>query len=578
MKWSQLLCPERLNKPGQESENEELDLNPFERDYYTIVTSPYFRRLQRKTQVYVLDQNDYSRNRLTHSLEVSAIAEIMGKRVAKNIQERETDLPEHFSEDLSKVLRCAGLLHDMGNPPFGHSGEEYIRGFFRDNEEGLRKNLSEQMWLDFVNFEGNAQNVRIVTKLGGSSNPKDGSSRGMHLTSAVINSIIKYPCSSMVRKPKTGDEDKQKPEDEKELKSGDEGESKADNKGRPVRGKIGYYHSEEWIVTDMLPKKTGTKKGERLLRDPIMLLMEAADDIAYGTADVDDAVNKGLLSERQVEEVLKEVEFPPECDNLEKKLQYVRERSMVEAIATFDNHYPEIMSGDYEGELVDENHCKLSELKKLLTIIFPKRDQDAEVFINSKKKIYDILDRLIQVVTNPKPSFSEYLIKKNLDQFIEKAEDEVYYETKLRKYNKGNKDQETLYHQYMAVVDFVSGMTDSYVSIFYDELFSDSHAKKEMLEYKNGCLKKITHAYDFSSAKKALAELGYVDQWEDYEMATIFRSYFYNVNVREAYGANAYMRNLYRKNRSMLLDGFHEVLTSKEIERLDRELIEVDNA
>lgn len=551
MKWSQLLCADTLNRHAQDNHYEGMSMDPFERDYYTIVTSTYFRRLQRKTQVYVLDENDYSRNRLTHSLEVSVIAEMMGRRVGKFVEERESELPDRFVDNLAMVLRCAGLLHDLGNPPFGHSGEDYIRDYFLEHKSDYLDKLDEQMWLDFINFDGNAHNLRIATKLGKSS--KIGSDYyGMELTCAVLNSIIKYPISSLAYTHRTVDE----------------------NTGKKLKGKIGYYHAEDWIV-GILTKKTGTKAEDgAILKDPIMLLMEAADDIAYATADVDDAIAKKLLRKEDVllllkdnvpEEIVRDDEKNAERndDRIPSTLKYVRETTMDDVVHHFEDNYDSIMEGTYSGELIDQSTCDIKGLKKLLRDIYKKRDEDTERNLNAKAKIFDILDYLIKSVTSEDQTFHQYLVSRELKQYIDKGEREA---DNACKYG-GMREKEEYYHKLLAVVDFVSGMTDSYVSIFSKNLHSDAYWKLKEDEYKSFCLKAITHVSEYKEANHAFDYIGNVDDWDDYELSVILRSYLHNGQVRNAFEGKKIIPKLYRKLKDNI--GNDSILTPDEILQLD---------
>ena len=193
MEWAKLLSTE----PPEPDSFKEYPINAFEKDYSRIVSSAAFRRLQDKTQVFPLDKSDFIRTRLTHSIEVSTIARQLGIMISKNTtQYKPTDIavPED-AEAIASVLLCAGLLHDLGNPPFGHFGETVIGDWFKENldhvkykGQPLRSWLSEQMIADLENFEGNAQALRILLKA------KHGSS--LNLSKAIISTLVKYPTDS----------------------------------------------------------------------------------------------------------------------------------------------------------------------------------------------------------------------------------------------------------------------------------------------------------------------------------------------------------------------------------------------
>lgn len=244
----------------------------FQKDYHSIISSSAFRRLQDKTQVFPLDKSDYVRTRLTHSLEVASIGRSLVQSSCKYLSKKEyrTATEQIFSDNennLSDIIQCAGLLHDIGNPPFGHFGEDIIGKWFETNldaiEEKTNVKLTKQMKLDLIHFEGNAQALRIVLRL---QNINEYSATD--LTSAVINSIIKYPIPST--------------------------QMKKDN-NISYYHKFGYFLSEEcWI------EKLVNNTGYNQKRSPLAYILEAADDIAYRIADLDDAFKKGLITYEQL--------------------------------------------------------------------------------------------------------------------------------------------------------------------------------------------------------------------------------------------------------------------------------------
>ncbi len=200
MEWNTLLSTQRM-RGGANKKGKPVDLrSEFEKDYHRIIGSASFRRLQDKTQVFPLDKSDFIRTRLTHSLEVSSIARSLGQNISQYIirNQRDGHFDLQMQSDVCSIVQCAGLIHDIGNPPFGHFGETTIRDWFRENLprltfEGkpLSEVLSPQMLADFYNFEGNAQALRLVTKLHFLVDEN-----GMNLTYALLNTIIKYPVAS----------------------------------------------------------------------------------------------------------------------------------------------------------------------------------------------------------------------------------------------------------------------------------------------------------------------------------------------------------------------------------------------
>ena len=281
MKWEQLICAERQQKREEKPEQfARFDLDAFDDDYMSVISSQAFRRLQDKTQVFPLDKSDFVRTRLTHSMEVSTIA----RDLARMITGKTSHLPEDFKNDpalgrhIASIVASAGLLHDTGNPPFGHYGEEVIRDWFRQKFSddsfcfrgrsigAMLRAADPRMTADFENFEGNAQGLRILSKAG----LREGS-HDVNLTYAVMNTLIKYP------NPST-DFDRKSPD--------------------VKRHKKGYYFAEREIM-DRLCTATGTKIGGQYVRHPLVYIMEAADDIAYATADLADSVKKGRFTVRE---------------------------------------------------------------------------------------------------------------------------------------------------------------------------------------------------------------------------------------------------------------------------------------
>ena len=277
MNWAELLSGRR-NREVANSAQPTADLrSEFEKDYHRIIGSASFRRLQDKTQVFPLDQSDFIRTRLTHSLEVSSLGKSLGQNIGEYLitSEKDEDFTWKQKEDICSILQCAGLIHDIGNPPFGHFGESAIREWFKRNIPTMmfkgvpvEKLLSEQQKQDFYNFEGNAQALRLVTKLHYLVDE-----HGMNLTYALLNTIVKYPVSSMEIDKTTGNiKDK----------------------------KMGYYYADKEIF-EAVVKDTGTE-GKR---HPLTYILEAADDIAYRTADIEDAYVKGFLSFHKLKEELR---------------------------------------------------------------------------------------------------------------------------------------------------------------------------------------------------------------------------------------------------------------------------------
>ena len=253
LEWDRLLCEKRERSSASITKDNTTDViarNQFEADYDRIVGASFVRRLQDKAQVFPLQQNDIIRTRLTHSIEVSAMARSLGKAVGKQLeQKRIDDFDADKTEKLSALLQTTGLIHDLGNPPFGHYGETVISEWFKEWFDGDGKNvdgvkeLTEQEKNDFLYFDGNVQNIRIITKL-----QTQNDCYGANFTYATINTLIKYPYKSDV-----------------------------DFIKKNKKPKFGFFKSEEGIIEKAFAA-TGLELGQR---HPATYLLEAADDIIY---------------------------------------------------------------------------------------------------------------------------------------------------------------------------------------------------------------------------------------------------------------------------------------------------------
>lgn len=263
MNWEQLLCSERRRSTTVAQDHRA----EFERDYDRAVFSTPVKRLQDKTQVFPLDPNDAVRTRLTHSMEVSSVARGLAIAISKWL-EKEGELPQGRERDVEAIAATCGLIHDLGNPPFGHAGELAIQEWFsRGPQAELLKQLGPgQLASDFRRFEGNAQTLRLVATLQVLAD-----FYGLNLTYGTLSASCKYLA------PSHGVDDK---------------------RGQGWK-KPGYFASEQRVIEE-IREKTGTGDA----RNPITLLVEAADDIVYSAADIEDAVKKGLMSWQFVEDLL----------------------------------------------------------------------------------------------------------------------------------------------------------------------------------------------------------------------------------------------------------------------------------
>lgn len=476
MNWEQLLSTETQVKREVEPEDfAKYPMDDLEKDYKAIISSAAFRRLQDKTQVFPLDKSDFVRTRLTHSLEVSTIARQLGIMITRNATGylpddfKNKDGKDKLVEKIPEVLSCAGLLHDLGNPPFGHFGEVVIGDWFKNEfqkEEfcykkiAIRELLTEQMQSDLKNFEGNAQALRILSKI-----RNKGKSHEINLTTGVIGALIKYPTDSL----------------------------HVTNKKDPDirRHKLGYYFAEQETF-EKVSKETGTWIDEKnVARHPLTFLMEAAGDIAYSTADLEDALKKKMFSlkefiayfkgnleddekaqllikdlERRLENVQDE---ESEMIAFQNWMDYARGWFMYCVTYSFSRNYKSIMNGEFQRELMQGTfHEKSMKIFKNAMVEFVyEQPEIVKLELSAKKIISTLLDDFIYAVIYMDETEEEYknhqfqkklcsLIPDNLKADYEKA--------------KTNDEGYNLYLRMMMITDFISGMTDSYAKNLYQEL------------------------------------------------------------------------------------------------------------
>ena len=329
MNWPQLLSSHRL---GQKQDALDQSRSAFEQDYDRIIFSHPFRRLQDKTQVHPLPVEDFVHTRLTHSLEVSSVGRSLGKKVGEEILKRHAELNKDFSLfDFGAIVAAASLAHDLGNPPFGHAGEEAISDFFIHHEKGksLKPFVTESEWADLTNFEGNAQGFRLLNQ----------KQYGLKLTAATLGAFTKYPCPSFF------------PERDKTKKS---------------QKKFGFFESErgvfENVATDLGLVKINANSWSR---HPLAFLVEAADDICYSLIDLEDGCRLGLVSLDEtialIAAILKDKFKKDKVDKmvgLNEKLGVLRALAigqlLDESVALFLDEEKNILDGKFDRALTDE--------------------------------------------------------------------------------------------------------------------------------------------------------------------------------------------------------------------------------
>lgn len=470
MNWKKLLCDKRRRSYSTSAVSID-SRNEFQKDYHRIIGSASFRRLQDKTQVFPLDRGDFVRTRLTHSLEVSSFAKSLGQMIFRNIlkYKQDKDITENDIEKICSVLECAGLIHDIGNPPFGHFGEDYIRSWFRENLSLLEFKgkkidmiLTPQMLGDLYNFEGNAQALRILTKLHFLVDEN-----GMNLTYTLLNTIIKYPV------PSTG----------------------IDKKSGNIKDKkMGYYYADKDIFEDIT-----SSTGAGGCRHPLAFILEAADDIAYKTADIEDAAKKGFISYSQLvcelkntymdrcadegerEEYSRAVEkledyyrqaaekglSSPEQNAIQRWIIYVQGVLLKCAAFGFTSNYSDIMQGSFTKELLAVSHGS--------ALAYALGDL-AYRFVFTSKSIYKLEVAAGEIYSFLLGKFTRAAVLYDTDakhSAIEQRTMKLVSENYIRVYkvfSEGKSDEEKLYLRLMLVTDYICGMTDGYARDLYREL------------------------------------------------------------------------------------------------------------
>lgn len=482
MEWSKLLSIEtQVEREKEPDIFKKYPISDLEKDYKSIISSAAFRRLQDKTQVFPLDKSDFVRTRLTHSIEVSTIARQLGIMITRNTTQylqNEFINGKEIVEDIPVVLSCAGLLHDIGNPPFGHFGEVVIGEWFKKELEKdsfsykgrpIREVLQIQMIKDLENFEGNAQALRILSKV---KNKQEG--YDVNLTYGVLNTLIKYPTSST------------------EFNSEDEDVKKH---------KLGYFYAERNTI-EHICAATGTMGDKEYLRHPLVYLMEAADDLGYATADLEDAFKKGLFTLEQfteyfdrktneiqntshmkyTQELIADLKKRLEGNTrstegnlvaFQKWMEYTRKWLMYVVSYRFSKSYDDIMNGTFKEDLFYEtNHQEsIKILKGAMREFVYDNEEILKLELSAKKIINSLMDDFVYAVlywdAESNADGEEYKVSKankKLISIISANYKEDYMCARTEN------EAENLYLRFLMVTDFISGMTDSYAKTLYQEI------------------------------------------------------------------------------------------------------------
>ena len=430
MNWNQLLSPLRLGMETYHTATPE-NRNEFQRDYDRLIFSAPFRRLQNKTQVFPLPGSVFVHNRLTHSLEVASVGRSLGMNVAAGLK----DINSEYISEIGFIVSAACLAHDLGNPPFGHSGEEAIASFFSEgNGQFLKNEMSEVEWNDCIRFEGNANAFRLLTHQFNGRR-----SGGFVLTYSTLASIVKYPYSSVY-----ADERKQK---------------------------FGFFDSEkpdfEKIATELgIPKRSDNPN--RYARYPLVYLVEAADDICYQSTDIEDAHKLKILTtdetmsllfgfftearKKRIEETLLIV------TDVNEQIAYLRSAVIGQLIGecskVFIDNEEAILDGKFDGTLIKKMSEHTGNAYKTCSELAAKKiyksQEVLDIELAGYKIILTLMELFVNAVLNPDKAYSRQLLNRIPQQ----------YDT----------NNPTVYGKIQAVLDYISGMTDVYALDLYKKI------------------------------------------------------------------------------------------------------------
>ena len=435
MNWDKLFSTKRLGMEDWASSNKTEDRTQFQRDYDRIIFSSPFRRMQNKTQVFPLPEHIFVHNRLTHSLEVASVGRSLGNLLAEKLLTELTENP--LISEIGTIVSTACLAHDLGNPPFGHSGEAAISNFFVNGAgKVFESKLTRGEWKDFTHFDGNANAFRILTHQFNGKRPG-----GFALTYSTLASIVKYPYESVLA---------QKP-------------------------KFGFFQSEKedyLKIANQLGITSVPGKPDSYFRHPLVYLVEAADDICYQIMDLEDAFKLGILSYQQTKDLYlgfydTEIEAK-QIENIEATLKRVTDKNeqisylragvigklIYESIRIFAENEKEILQGNFHGSLIGALQNKQAEaMNTVKEISFSKvyaHRSVVEIEIAGYKIIGTLLEEFVGATINPKDLYSKKILSLLPEQYKTESESE--------------------YLKIQSVVDFVSGMTDVFALDLYRKI------------------------------------------------------------------------------------------------------------
>lgn len=441
MNWEQLLSLKRFGDTNKRlrKEQDETRLG-FEVDYDRIIFSSEFRGLQDKTQVVPLSKTDFVHTRLTHSLEVSVVGRSLGRKVGQLVLKKHPHLDNIHGfkmNDFGAIVAAAALAHDIGNPPFGHSGEKAIGAYFKAGDGAhLKELLTEKEYQDLCDFEGNANGFKILTE------SREGREGGLRMSYATLGAFMKYPKESLPKKPTNHVVDK----------------------------KYGFFQSEREMFSDVASELGLTKRSEDFLsfqRHPLAFLVEAADDICYTIIDFEDGINLGLIQEEYaLEYLISLVRDKIKTENYnalkttEDRVSYLRALAIGtlidEAASLFMTHEDSILAGKFETALLEVSQYK-AQIKDIIDISVNNVYRSKEV-INKEIAGYEILTQLLNAYGKMAFNCFEDQMS-NYDELLFNVLPET---VKLTNHS--------LYQNLMAVCLYISKLSDTNAMLLHQKL------------------------------------------------------------------------------------------------------------
>ena len=442
MNWEQLLSLRRQGDSSKRLRNEQDETRlGFDVDYDRIIFSPEFRSLQDKTQVIPLSSTDFVHTRLTHSLEVSVVARSLGRKVGVKILEKYPSLETihgYKANDFGSIVAAAALAHDIGNPPFGHSGEKAIGHFFKNGSgKNYKSELTPKQYQDLCDFEGNANGFKILTQ------DVKGRPGGLRLSYATLGAFTKYPKGSLPIKPNS----------------------------HIAFKKYGFFQSESETFS-LLAKELGLLKLEDspetlYSRHPLAYLVEAADDICYTIIDFEDGINLGLIEEDYaLEYLIKLVKDNIQTDkynsltNKKARVSYLRALAIGtlidDAVNLFIENEASILDGSFSISLLEKSRYKaqMDDIIKLSIDKVYNSDEVIDKELSGFEVINELLFRFSNAVNNcyhGTGSHYDKLILKLFDSELDYKNDK-------------------LYNRMMAVCSLVASYSDSNAILIYRKI------------------------------------------------------------------------------------------------------------